>query len=437
MAKKFSEQIYGYLADDEDARVCKDIPEEACKETPAAFTLQLAALTLTRLSDTLSSAKLVLAWILSALGAPAIFISLLVPVREALSLLPQLFIAQMIRQLPKRKWVWVVGAVGQASALIGMVIAVTNLDGSAVGLSVIGLLAVLSLSRGICSVASKDVLGKTIAKTRRGRLTGLAASTSGLVALGAAYFIAFGPERQNLTTYAIMLGAAAVLWLIAALVFSRIPEVDGATEGGGNAITEAIKSLNLLRRDRDFRQFIIARALLIATAFTTPYLVILVQRNADSGMFYGLGVLIMADGLAALCSGYFWGKLSDSRSNHVMALAAGLTTLTLFITIISHTFLPSMFTSSVFGAVLLFLAAVAHQGTRIGRKTYLVDLATSENRAQYTAVGNTVIGIFLLFGSLIGLIDAAFGTTAVLYVLAAVSIAAIDKSLNLKNVTDE
>ena len=75
--KKLTERVYGYLAEDEDARVCKDIPESACNEQPRSFVLMLLSLMLTKLGDSLVSARLVLPWMLSSLGAPAIFISAL------------------------------------------------------------------------------------------------------------------------------------------------------------------------------------------------------------------------------------------------------------------------------------------------------------------------------------------------------------------------
>lgn len=435
MSKTLSEQIYGYLADDEDARVCKDIPDEACSEQPIAFNLQLISQSLTKLSDTLSSAKLVLAWILTSLGAPAIFLSLLVPIRESLSLLPQLFIAQVIRELKVRKWAWVAGAIGQGVALLGMVAAVISLEGTAAGITVISLLALLSLSRGVCSVAYKDVLGKTISKSRRGRLTGTATTISGMIALGLAGIMLLDLQVENLQVYTTMLFAAALLWFGAALVFAQLPEVPGATEGGANAINEAIKSLTLLKKDQDFRDFVIARALLISTAFATPYLVILIQQSGD-GAITGLATLILADGLAAMSSGYIWGKLSDTRAHHVMAISAILSVLTIVTAIALYTFHQTLFGHSILGAALLFAAAVAHQGTRVGRKTYLVDLANSDNRAQYTAVGNTVIGIMLLAGSSVGIADALFGTISVLYILAAIGLIATVQSLKLKNVSD-
>ena len=59
---------------------------------------------------------------------------------------------------------------------------------------------------------------------------------------------------------------------------------------------------------------------------------------------------------------------------------------------------------------LYFLLTVAHQGVRLGRKTYLVDMAEGNKRTDYVSVSNTVIGaILLLFGS-IGLLDELLST---------------------------
>src|SRR5690606_40724346 len=83
--------------------VCREIPEAACVEQPRSFLLQLVSLTLTRLGDALVSPRLVLAWMLSALGAPAFFVGFLVPLRESLALLPQLLVAQFMRERAVRK----------------------------------------------------------------------------------------------------------------------------------------------------------------------------------------------------------------------------------------------------------------------------------------------------------------------------------------------
>lgn len=442
--RTLAEQIYGYLAEDEDARVCKDIPESACDEQPESFTRQLAALTLTKFGDALVSARLVLAWMLAALGSPAIFIALLVPLRESLALLPQLFVAQAMRARPIRKWFWVVGSIGQAVALAAMVPVVLTLEGLAAGAAITALLVVFSLSRGICSVAAKDVLGKTISKSRRGRLSGSAASAAGFVTLLVAGILLAGPLLESTTgfvlpqderLFAMILGSAALLWLFAAASYARIPEVPGATEGGGNAISEAVRSLSLLKDDARFRQFVIARALLVSSAFAIPYIVVLIQR-AGNGDVTGLAALLLANGAAALLSGPLWGRWSDSGSERVMAAAAALSVAVMLATLGLYHAFDDLLGNAVVAALVLFAAAVAHQGARVGRKTYLVDMATSETRAQYTAVSNTVIGLFLLAGAGLGIIDAWLGTTAVLWFLAAVGVVAVIRSLSLPPVSD-
>ncbi len=414
--------LYTLLAEEEDARVCRDIPDAACHEQPAAFTLQLAAQTLSKLGDALSSSRLVLAWILTSLGAPAIYLSLLVPLRESLSLLPQLAVARALRERPLRKGFWVAGGFTQAAALAAMVPALFLLEGHALGVAVCLLLAVFSLARGVCSVAAKDVLGKTVSKSRRGRLTGLAGSAAGLATLVVAglLVVAGGRDAAESGLFAGLLAAAALAWAAAALVYARVPEVPGATGGGGNALDEALRSLRLLRDDAPFRDFVIARSLLVATAFAIPYLVVLLRASGAGDL--ALGTLLLAEGLAALLSAPFWGFWSDVASHRVMAAAALLSALGLGLALLLAG--EGALGSGFVGAALLFLCAVAHQGARVGRKTYLVDLASGENRAAYTAVSNTVLGIVLFAGVGLGVIDTLLGTRAVLAALALIALAA-------------
>ncbi|OZB04272.1 MAG: MFS transporter permease [Idiomarina sp. 34-48-12] len=439
---KLTDRMYGLLAEDEDARVCKDIPDSACNDQPQAFMAHLWSLTLTKLGDSLVSARLVLPWMLTALGAPSVFISALVPLRESLALLPQLFIAQQMRQTPIRKWFWVVGSIGQALSLLGMVVAILLTEGTLLGWTVITLLALFSLSRGVCSVAIKDVQGKTISKTRRGRLSGLAASVAGFLSLATALVIIFAPEYTNVGQqgdawlFILLLSFAALLWLVAAAVYANVPEVPGATEGGGNALVEALKSIRLLWQDKNFGQFVLTRALLVASAFAIPYIVVIIQRSGE-GSVTSLGGLMLASGLAGMLAGRFWGKWSDSASHHVMAAAAAMATLVMAIALALYVLTPELLAQQWLAGLLIFSAAVAHHGARVGRKTYLVDMATQETRAQYTAVSNTVIGIVLLLGILLGVLESFAGVEAVIGLLIILGIVASLRALSLPNVQQD
>lgn len=412
--------IYALLTGDEDARVCRDIPDESCREQPRNYLLHIVSMSGTKIGDELASPKLVLAWLMSYVGAPAFMLGLLVPVRESLSLLPQLFIAKWIREVPVRKWFWVAGSVAQGLCVGAMAVAVTALDGAAAGWAILGLLVLFSLSRGVCSVASKDVLGKTIAKTRRGSVSGYAASVAGaaVVLIGLAGVLP-GTGERGVGFYVLLLSAAGGLWMFSAAVFSLLKEYPGATEGGGNAISEALQQLSLIRDDKQLRDFIIVRTLLISTALVAPFYVSLMS-GASGEALAGLGALMIASGAASFLSAPIWGRLSDRSSRLVMVAAAALAAATG-----GATFAVATLAEGAIGIwwypLAYFLLSIAHDGVRLGRKTHLIDIATSANRASYVAVSNTIIGVMLLLGGAFAGAAAAFGPAGAIATLAFVS----------------
>ena len=106
-----TEDIYNRITGDEDARVCKDIPDSACNDQPRNFFAYLWANLLGKVADEISSAKLIIPWLFGLLGVPTIFTGFLVTIREAGVLIPQLAVAAAVPNMPIRKGVWVVGAI--------------------------------------------------------------------------------------------------------------------------------------------------------------------------------------------------------------------------------------------------------------------------------------------------------------------------------------
>ncbi len=411
-ADQLAERIYDALYDDAEARVCKDIPESAFRHQPRNFVFSAIALALTKSGDRLVDPKLTLAWLISSLGAPGYLIGLIAPVREAGSLLPQLFIARWIRERERRKFVWAGGALGQALALFAMALAALMLEGEAAGWALIGLLALFALARAFCSVSHKDVLGKTVSKTRRGAVSGYASSLSGLAALGFGALLIAAPETEP-SVIALILAAGGVLWVIAALAYLQLAEAPGATEGGANAFTEAIGQLTLLKTDPDFARFVLARAFFMATSLLPPFFVAYAQSLTGTDLA-GLGAFLIASSAAGFASGWAWGRSADKSARWVLAAAGVIAALACALVAGAGLMDWALADSIWFHAIALFLLAFAHQGVRLGRATYVVDLATQETRAAYTAVSNTVIGVLLLIlGALAGAAFGAFGPLAI------------------------
>ena len=107
------DRLYALVADEEDARLCAEISDDACREVPGNFVRILASLVMTSVGDMLASPKVVLAWLLGAVGAPAALTSWLVPVRESGSLIPQLLIGAWVRRHARRARFWVLGSLAQ------------------------------------------------------------------------------------------------------------------------------------------------------------------------------------------------------------------------------------------------------------------------------------------------------------------------------------
>jgi len=410
-----ADRLYALLVEEEDARVCRDIPQEACTDVPGNFFKLGASQTLTKLADELSSAKTILPWVLTAVGAPVSLIGFLVPIRESGSLLPQLFIAAAVRSRPLRKPVWVFGGILQALSLLAMGLAVLTLRGTAAGVTILCLLILFSLARGLVSVASKDVTGKTIPKTRRGRLTGYTTALSGLLTLllgGLLAAVILGDPPT--WTLASLLGLSAALWFVSAGIFSAIRESPGATEGGKNAIREALARLDLLRTDENFRRFVWVRALLVSTGLAAPFYVTLAREAAPNGNL--LGLFVLASGLAAALSSGFWGRYSDRSSRSVLVIAAIMAaSLGLMVFLLDLAGLLARFSWIAPGG--FFLLTIAHSGIRVGRKTYLLDMGSGVRRTDYVAVSNSVIGVSLLLGGAIGLLAPVVGSGGMLLIL--------------------
>lgn len=419
--KERIEHLYEYLADEEDARVCTDISDSACHEVAQNFFIIFASQFLTKLADSLSSAKIILPWLLSSVGAPAFFSGLLVPIRESGSMLPQLVIGGFVRRHRVRKWFFVVGSTLQGFAVVGIAWAGLQFQGVLAGIVVVLWLILFSLARGLCSVASKDVLGKTIPRSRRGLISGYCASAAGLVTLGVGALL-WITAAADTEVYALLLLCAAGCWFIAALCYSAVREYSGATDGGGHALKQAVVSVSLLITDMPFRRFVLVRCLMMSSGLAAPYFIIIAHQASSGRELLNLGVFILAGGVADLISGVAWGKLADISSRCVLLLTAALTSITCASAGVLAWLQPD---NSIWLILLLFfLLSVIHQGVRLGRKTYVIDLASGNRRTDYVAVSNSVIGLMLLLIGLVGALLAQFSVPAVLGAFALTSLLA-------------
>ena len=388
----------------------------ASRDEPPNFLRHVVALGLTKTGDGLADVKLVLSWLMATLGAPGVLVGLLVPVREAGSLLPQMLAAPRVRALTRRKWVWAAAAAVQGVALLVMAAAGVSLSGLVAGLAVLAALLVLALARSLASVSYKDILGRTVGKGRRGTATGLASSiASGAVLIFALLLIAGWLDRFALVIGALVLAGAAFLG--AAVVFAGLREEPDESDAPDTSLRAMLGMFAHLREDAQLSRFILARGLLTATALAPPYLVLLASGAAEEALD-SLGAMLLASALAALVSGYVWGRLADRSSRLVLVFTgiAGAFGMGLAVALGA-----AGLAWALPGA--LFALMLAHQGVRVGRSTHLVDMAPEGKRPAYTALSNTIIGVALLGTGIFGALASLAGAGVTLLVFAAMALA--------------
>lgn len=416
------EKLYSTLVRrDPDAEAA--LPAEVRQALPANGARLVGANALQSSGDRIVDASTVLPWLFAALGVPAALAGLLKPIRESLSMLPQAFLTPLVLRARRRTRVFALGALVQASMAALMAGTAALGHGLTAGVVILAALVVFSLGRCLCSISSKDVMGRTVPKGERGQIAGLATTASGLVAitLGVGLRV-LGGDSLGADGIAWLLGLGALLWVAVAAVYISVrePTEDPAeTEPGQDGEDgqeregrDTPSALGLLRQDPLLRRFVTVRALLLVTSLSPPYFVML-SVAAGTDVLTGLGGFIIASGIASLIGGRLFGGLADRSSRRLMALASGAASVVI-LAAVGLAALPTFGAESLAGAVVLvagyFLVTLLHTGVRTGRKTYLVDIATGDTRTVYTAVSNTAMGVILL---VVGAVSAAVASVSV------------------------
>lgn len=366
--------------------------------------------------DQLLSGKTVLPWLFSAAGVPGFFTGLLVPLRESGSMLPQAALTPWVVSHPARKRLWVLGSVGQGVCAAIIAAAAVLVRGPFLGLIVCLALAVLAVLRALCSLTGKDVQGRTISKGRRGVMTGRATQLGGAVTLITGGILAVLGELPR-WGLALLLAIGAATWFLAAAVFRSIEEPVPENSGQKGINRSWWKDTwQLYTQDARFRGFVNVRALLLVSALSTSFIVVLSQ-NIGSQALSGLGGFVLASGLASLVGGRVSGVLSDKSSRLVMSWAAGAAAFILLAIVACAAWAPTAM--SMWALPLgFFLVNLAHAAIRVARKTYVVDMAGEDKRTRYVGAANTMMGVILLVVGGISAVIALAGPSAAILFLA-------------------
>ena len=376
-------------------------------EVPGNFTRLVLNGAFTKLAEQLISPKVTLPWLFQLLSVPSGLLGLIVPIRDTGSLLPQLTIAGVIRSSQQRKWYWVTAALVQALTLFGAILALSWDSGLWSGLWILFMLLIFSLASGVGSVAFKDVAAKVIPSGQRGQMLAARSWIGGALGLAAGIALLFGVDERTDDLFLILFILAGVLWFLGALTYATVREFKGETQGGRTPIQTWKKGVEIFRLESNFRRFIYARASLMSIPLAVPFFVAQ-GRSEVSETFSHLGLIIIATGLAQVLSSSIWGKWSDKSAKTSMQVAGAIGLISI-IYVITFPFWPGSFQSVWALAPVFFINGSAYAGAKIGRKTYLIDMAPEDERSTWVSMANTSMGVVTIVAGGIGLLGSVWG----------------------------
>lgn len=417
------ETIYTILSgDDRQGRACAPIPDSSCTDMPLNYVLNVINGAASKLAEQMASAKLVLPWLLNALGAPAVFVGALLPLRQAGTLLPQLFVSGQMRRFPQRKWFWVVSGLVQVLLLLMMTGAALLLPPAAAAFCIVVFLLLFSLARGVGSLAFQDVTGKTIPKGKRGRMLAARSMIGGLLTIA----VGFGLNALKMETGDIRLALAlllcgAFLWGIASLAFAGMREESGATDGGRSAYREAARGIHFVFQKPWYSRYLATRTLLLSVELAAPFYVLL-ANDILPGRTGTLLLFVVAAGLAQALSSPLWGRFADFSSRRVLALS-GMIGAATGVMALSVSQLPGDYQSPYLFAGIFALLGFAEAGVMLGRKTFLIDMVDPAERTTYVSFANSVMGLITLIYGVMGIIAQFYGIRALISALVVLGLA--------------
>ena len=354
---------------------------------------------------------------LETFGISRTMIGLLISIIKTGSALPQLLVANKLRQLRSGKPILFAAIWGRWLAW-GLIAGAVFLWGASahtmVLISFVILLFLFSFSGGVANVPFFNMVAKAIPADRRGRFFGLRQFWGGLAAVGAGLLVRWIlavpsiPFPQNYG-YLFLITFILLTFGYIALTLFREPEHEAVTpaeekHGRGLSVWAYLRQFASLRNV--ILSQMTSQSLLIAMPFFAIY-----AKEALHFPVSWVGYFVMAQMLGGVVSNFLWAKLSDRFGNRIVIQLSILTALAaLILALLGRSF-------GLFVLVFVF-AGFYFNGAGIGYNNYIMELGDEKERPRLISIQGTLMFPVYFYPLLGGFLVDRFGFMAT-FVIAA------------------
>lgn len=381
------------------ARTDADVEAEVWRNYNWNFAVNLTDGAFFWLSQSFISATTILPLFVSKLTDNPFYFGLLAVVAQAGWYFPQLFSAGLIERTARKKpWVVNLGFFSERVPVFLLPLAAL-LAPAAPGWALALFLLAFSLHHigaGIVAPAWQDLLAVCFPPARRGRLMGATMFAGALAgALGAVASSRVLDEFPFPRNFLLLFGVAAILmfisWVALALTREPVRQVQRSEEHQFRFWTRLGR---ILRRDRNFRRFLIARGLLAVGGMGQGFITVAAVTRWDvADGTVGYYTVALLAGQAG--SNLLLGLLADRKGHKLSLLLGGVAAALAFV--IAWLATAPILYFVVFVLLGVYISAIIVSGLMI-----VLEFIGPEQRPTYVGITNSAIGSVNLVAPLVG-----------------------------------
>jgi len=369
-------------------------------------------------SMVVASINLVLPWLLSSLGASYAVAVLIIPFARSGELAGNYFMAGVIGQSKRAKWI-AMGSLIFSAVFLFLFIPAMFIPSLPLTIAVFMSLAIgIGLTHGVNILATQVIIAKTISHDRQGHLLSVRELLAGLVALlvylmhigsGGIWGVQSGHEPR--------IAVAAGLMILAGLAISLVDEPASKAPPTPRGSTKI--PWKLLSENAPIRRFVFLRIFARPTYLLVPFLVLHISPLI--GHEHAISLFVIATIIGTIVGSTIASRFTDSRLRALVQSGPMLSFV-----VVAWVFLVEQFSlpQTLYMYAAGFLAAsAATKILGVGIDTFLIKLVPKEQVAAIAGLSRfIVVGVTMAFAGALGLLAQGLNTYVSLAVMAALQL---------------
>jgi MFS family permease len=320
-------------------------------------------------------------------------------IAQASWFLPQIFTANFVERLPRKKPLVInLGFFLERLPVWLLVVAALVANWSptlALLLFFVGY-AWFGLGGGVIATAWQDLIARCFPIERRGRFLGIAAfAGTGVGTAGAALSIWLLDSLRFSTNFVFIFTIAAIAmlvsWFFLALTREPVPPLDSSPQSNRQYLANLP---DIVRRDRNFRQFLVARSLMALGNLGTGFVAVAAIHRwqiPDSTVGLFTALYLIGQTVGNLTFGFLADRFGHKLSLEIGALASALAFA-----------LARLASAPAWIYVVFFLLGVNSGAVMVSGTLVALEFSEPQRRPTYAGLANSVTGLASIVAPLLG-----------------------------------